>query len=150
MQQFVVPQFIDVENKIIGPIGTRQFVIFLIGFGLIYISYQIFDFALFIFMAVTLFGLSGVFAFLKINGQGFHYFLLNIIKAFREPSLKVWNKKSLVQSMELKKISEEKKAPLFVKKPPLTTSRLAELSLIVDTGGTYQGEKIGKRKIDIF
>jgi hypothetical protein len=25
MQQFVVPQFIDVEDKIIGPISVRQF-----------------------------------------------------------------------------------------------------------------------------
>ena len=29
MQQFTVPQFIDVEPKIIGPITTRQFLIFL-------------------------------------------------------------------------------------------------------------------------
>ena len=45
MQQFTVPQFIDVEDKIIGPITTRQFVIMLAGFTLIGISYKLFDFS---------------------------------------------------------------------------------------------------------
>ncbi|KKS92044.1 MAG: hypothetical protein UV69_C0039G0006, partial [Parcubacteria group bacterium GW2011_GWE2_43_12] len=31
MQQFVVPQFIDVEDKIIGPITVRQFIIIMVG-----------------------------------------------------------------------------------------------------------------------
>lgn len=37
MQQFLVPQFIDVENKIIGPLTVRQFVIFLIAAGFIFL-----------------------------------------------------------------------------------------------------------------
>ena len=38
MQMFTVPQFIDVEDKIIGPITTRQFIICLVGLGLLVLA----------------------------------------------------------------------------------------------------------------
>jgi len=80
MQQFVVPQFIDVENKIIGPITTRQFVIFLVGALFIGAAYKLFDFALFITVGILILGICGIFAFGRINGRPFHYFLLNLIQ----------------------------------------------------------------------
>ena len=43
MQQFTVPQFIDFEDKIIGPITTRQFLILMGGFVAIALCYAIFD-----------------------------------------------------------------------------------------------------------
>ena len=49
MQQFLVPQFIDVEDKIIGPITTRQFVEVLIGVLITFISYKILAFVYFAF-----------------------------------------------------------------------------------------------------
>ena len=39
MEQFVVPQFIDVEDKIIGPFTIRQFVYLAGGGGLSFIIY---------------------------------------------------------------------------------------------------------------
>ena len=39
--QFIVPQFIDVEDKIIGPVTTRQFVVLLAAGAMIVIDYQI-------------------------------------------------------------------------------------------------------------
>ena len=48
MQQFTVPQFIDVEDKVIGPITVRQFIIMLAGFLAIAICYKLLDFAAFI------------------------------------------------------------------------------------------------------
>ena len=48
MQQFVVPQFIEVEDKILGPITVRQFLIMLIAGILIFIVYRFADTALFL------------------------------------------------------------------------------------------------------
>ena len=53
MQQFVIPQFIDVEDKIIGPITVRQFIIMLAGGGLVFISYKLSDFTLFLFFFIV-------------------------------------------------------------------------------------------------
>ena len=48
MEQFTVPQFIDVEDKVIGPITVRQFIILLFGGGFIFIAYRLSDFVLFL------------------------------------------------------------------------------------------------------
>src|SRR3989338_6179494 len=78
MEQFVVPQFIDVEDKIFGPITTRQFIILLVGGGIVFLAYRFGDLALFAVILAVVGGITFLFAFGKINGQLFHYFLLNI------------------------------------------------------------------------
>ncbi len=142
MQQFTVPQFIDVEDKIIGPITARQFIIILAGFILIAICYRLFDFSLFLTVAVFLFGLSITFAFVKINGRPFHLFVLNLTQTIKRPSLRVWNhlagKTGSDYDKKEKPIVKAAKTPI----EHLPQSRLAELSLIVDTKGAYQGEGI--------
>lgn len=138
MQQFVVPQFLDVESKIIGPLTVRQFVIFLIGAGLIFIVFKLASFWAAAIEGLLIFTMTGTFAFLKINGRPFHHFLLNMMQTLRRPTLKVWNK-----SGEEKIIKKEEAKPQPTVAPPkqrLTVSRLNSLSLVVDTGGAYQEE----------
>ncbi len=138
MQQFTVPQFIDVEPKIIGPITIRQFLIFLTAALLIFLSYRLFYFTTFVFVSVFIFALSGVFALLKINGRPFHFFLLNFVQSILRPSLRIWNHKLV--SLENK---EEKVAKYEKNLPPdkyFDKKRLAELSLIIDSKGRYKGE----------
>ena len=141
MPQFVVPQFIDVEDKIIGPITTRQFIVMLVGFLIIAVSYKIFDFSLFVTFGLLVLVITGVFAFLKINGRPFHFFILNLFQTFKRPRLRIWYSSSAVSSDDYG-IEESHFAPAAA--VPMdkhyTTSRLAELSLIVDTKGAYGGE----------
>jgi len=141
MQQFVVPQFIDVEDKIIGPITTRQFIVMLAGFMLVAISYKIFDFSLFVASGLPVLLITGVFAFLKINGRPFHFFVLNLFQTFKRPRLRVWYNNPLF-SVNDYGIDESHFVPATVAaaEKHYTTSRLAELSLIVDTKGAYRGE----------
>ncbi len=148
MQQFTVPQFIDVEDKIIGPITVRQFIILMISLGLDILCYKILDFAAFIFATIIVLGTGGILAFLKINGRPFHYFILNFVQTIKKPSLRVWNHIIGRQYLE-EKVQHEELVPtktitpkhlLPYKHKYHTKSRLAELSLIVDTHGTYRGE----------
>ena len=92
MQQFVVPQFIDVEDKIFGPITTRQFVILLAAGIAIFVSYRYADTALFVLLSIIIGVIAIVFAFVKVNGQTFHYFLINIIQTMKHPALRIWHK----------------------------------------------------------
>lgn len=137
MQQFTVPQFIDVEAKIIGPITTRQFLIFLGAAMLVFIGYKAFDFSLFLVYSIIIIAIAGTFAFLKINGQAFHLFMLNFVKTMRKPNLRVWNHK--VGTFEEKENKEIKYEDILPQKE-LKKEELAELSLIADTKGRYQGE----------
>jgi len=138
--QFLVPQFIDTEDKIFGPISVRQFGVILVGMGFIYTAYKLSTLWLFIIEAVFIFGLVILFAFIKVNGQAFHYFLLNIIQTARRPRLKIW----LNQVADEKIYPSKKKTKAIVTsqaKQKVTSSKLTELSLVVDTGGVYKKEK---------
>ncbi len=140
MQQFTVPQFIDVENKIIGPVTTRQFVIMLGAFILSAVYYKLFDFSLFLTAGIVTLVIAGVFAFAKINGRPFHFFILNVVQTFKRPKLRIWDNSDKDKD-EFEQFKEKTEVKQSVPTKHYTRSRLAELSLIVDTGGAYQGEK---------
>ena len=92
MMQFTVPQFIEVEDKIFGPITVRQFIILLVDGIILAICWKFTDLTLFIILLVILGGGGLVTAFLKVNGQPFHYFLLNFLQTLQKPTLRVWHK----------------------------------------------------------
>lgn len=141
MNQFVVPQFIDVEDKIFGPITTRQFLILLVAGLTIFIAFKLTDIALFIFLLVLIGGIALVLAFVKINGQTFHFFLLNIFQTMRRPSLRIWNKSMTKAELNESRLSGKVEImEKVVEVPHLSYSRLRDLSLIVNTGGYYKPE----------
>ena len=140
-EQFVVPQFIDVEDKIIGPISARQFVILLVVLLTDTLLFKFLTFGKFLLTAIPLLIIGIVFSFVRINGQPFHYFVLNMIQTFRKPRVRVWDK--AISDAEVRvfmKIEEAPPAPSAPPKAPVTSSRLAELSLVVNTGGVYNPE----------
>ncbi|MBI4215227.1 MAG: PrgI family protein [Parcubacteria group bacterium] len=143
-QRFTVPQFIDVEDKILGPVTVRQFVI-LLGAALIcFIGYALFTFDLFVVWSLIWIGLCVILAFVRINGMPFHYFLLNMIQTVQRASTRVWNKElsnAQIRALAFKK-AEIKKVEEIPVKAPLSFSTLSELSLIADTGGSYAGERV--------
>ncbi len=150
MQQFTVPQFIDVEAKIIGPITTRQFILMLVGVIVGATSYKFFDFSLFITVVVFTLIMIGLFGFTKINGRPFHFFLLNLVQTIKNANLRVWNNGASINNGYHEKDKIKKEAE-FLPPPPkrYTASRLTELSLMVDTGGAYSGEGDNSGGIEI-
>jgi len=141
MDQFVVPQFIDVEDKIFGPVTTRQFVILLITGLILFLVFKLADTTLFIFLSLIIGGFALVLAFVKINGQPFHFFILNIIQTMRRPGLRIWNK--VYTKQELEEFRQTGKTVVIeaVKEVPrLSYNRLRDLSLVVNTGGYYKPE----------
>ncbi|MFH1610279.1 MAG: PrgI family protein [Patescibacteria group bacterium] len=145
-QRFVVPQFIEEENKIFGPVTVRQFIISMIVVVTEVIIFGIAGVSAFFLATMIFFGIPGlVIAFVKVNGQPFHTFLLNIIQStFKKPQLRVWNKDVSIDELKLEieknRLASKVKIKSKIKKDKLTSSRLAELSLIVDTGGMYKGD----------
>lgn len=143
MQQFVIPQFISNEPSILGPIKVRQFVILLVFGGILFLIFRLSDFALFVVLSLPITGFAIVLAFYEPNGRPFHFFLLNLVQTLRRPSLRVWRKqvtadeiKEEWKMVENQNVSETK----VVTRARPSTSRLAELSLVVDTGGVYSEE----------
>ncbi|MFA6105786.1 MAG: PrgI family protein [Patescibacteria group bacterium] len=145
MQQFTVPQFIDVEDKIFGPVTARQFSIMIGAVGPIFLAYKLADFALFVFIAILIGGTAAMFAFVRINGQAFHYFVLNILQTLRRPSRRLWYKSytnaSLQDFLNYEKQNVKDKLDAEdnkIEKKVISNTRIRDLSLLVNTGGYFK------------
>lgn len=137
MAQYVVPQFITVEDKILGPITVRQFLILLVDTGLMFIFYKIFDFTLFLALGLPITGFCLILAFVRIGGQPFHFFLLSFLSMLKISRVRVWqgNAKMI---MDLDYSANKKAEETVIKVKNFDISRINELSKTVDTGGKYK------------
>jgi len=136
MAQYVVPQFITVEDKILGPITVRQFVILLVDTGLMFVFYKLFDFTLFLALAIPVTGFMMILAFVRIGGQPFHFFLLSILSMLKISRVRIWQGSAKV-IMDLD-YSAKKEEGVVVKIKNFDAARISELSKTVDTGGKYK------------
>ncbi|MBI5733395.1 MAG: PrgI family protein [Candidatus Kerfeldbacteria bacterium] len=137
-----MPQFIDVEDKIFGPITTRQFIILLVAAFFIFLEFKLFDFTSFVLLGVLTATVAMILAFFKVNGMPVHYFLLNFIQSFKRAKVRIWRKEVSEAELRLglhKPMTVIKSVTAV--KPPLEKSRLTQLSMLVDTGGMYRGEE---------
>lgn len=141
-EKFVVPQFIDNEDKILGPITVRQFLLSLGGTFAIFIEYRIFQLPVFIFLAIITIAIVGVFGFLKINGQPFHLFFVNVLQTVSRPRLRVWHKELTEAELRVLIVKPPEVAAITtaVKSRPEST-RLRDLALTVNTGGVYNPDE---------
>ena len=141
-QQFVVPQFIDVENKIFGPISVRQFLILLTGGILIFIVYNFASFILFVILTLLIGGLSIVFAFVEVKGQKFHVFVLNLFQYAKKERMRIWDKRYTDSELNfLRKQYTHQEIEQERERKQAKKSRIRDLSLVVNTGGYYEKEE---------
>jgi hypothetical protein len=140
-EKFIVPQFIDKEDQILGPITVRQFLISLVTFFAVFIEFKIFAFLYFIPIGLFTLAFGATFGFVKINGQPFHIFFINFLQTSVRPKLRVWDKNPL--DAELRAWIKPQALVLVEKTPRKerpASSRLRDLSLTVNTGGVYKPE----------
>ena len=147
MQNFVVPQFIDAEDKILFFITVRQFIIMLVDLLLVYLLNRLLTFGLFLLAGAPLLGVGIIVAFVKINGQPFHFFLVNLVATMKKPRARIWDKRINDADLNIL-LTKVELAPVVVRatKPFVTKSKLSEIALIVNTGGAYQGDQLPEQK----
>jgi hypothetical protein len=107
-----LPQFTEIETKIVGPLTFRQF-LFILGAAMIS-AFLYFHFPHFISIPLiaVIFGIAISFAFLKIGGIPFYNIFLGWLRSLFSPKVLFWGKKGkklfpLVET-EIKKIEKEK------------------------------------------
>jgi hypothetical protein len=88
--RFQVPQFIDIEDKIIGPLTLRQFIYIAIAFGISMVFYFTVNFFVWILSTLIVGGVAIAFAFIKINNQPFSRIFLATINFYLKPKIYVW------------------------------------------------------------
>jgi hypothetical protein len=108
--QFQVPQFIDVEDKAIGPLTIKQFLYVLLAGIFVFILFRFLNFFVFILLLIPIAGLTYALAFVKIHNQPFIKVVKNFFGFLKKPDFYVWKKST-------KKVpAEEKKVPKIIKK----------------------------------
>ncbi len=90
--QFQVPQYLDVKDKIIGPLTLKQFIILLIGGAVIFILFEILKTPVFILVAIPVSLVTVLVAFYKMNHQSFGQIILNLFGFITKPNVYAWKK----------------------------------------------------------
>ncbi|MEK7149389.1 MAG: PrgI family protein [Patescibacteria group bacterium] len=103
--QFQIPQFIETEDKIAGPLTLKQ-LLYLTGAGaLSFVSFFILKFWLWLIITVFLSVVASAFSFIKYNGQPLIKIVYSAFRYFWNPRLYLWKREIKPQIIE---ISEEK------------------------------------------
>lgn len=128
--KFQVPQFIEVEDKIFGPLTIKQFV-YLAGGGGLSIVIYLFSPSFFIgaLLIAPVVGFSLALAFLKVNNRNFIIVLENAFMYVINPKLYIWKNEPKPPVSAKESVPES--APAFI--PKLSNSKLKDLTWSLDT-----------------
>lgn len=130
-----VPQRIDMEDKIIGPLTLQQFFYLLFGGLFIYLvnNWTIGSLWRFIYYPIALVVglLSFALAFVKVQERPFIHFLGSVIVFFIKPQRRVWRRGAAQKPV---KIVDQAAAKPAVGRKALDRTRLQEVVKVLDTG----------------
>lgn len=137
---FSVPQYIDIEDKIAGPLTAKQLLwmagMAATGFLLYVMLPKIFFYALLVPVVLIFLAL----AFYRPQGQAFYVFVFNLVNFMFHSKVYVWRRSST-----LKQIIQEKQAAQKEnqkKKQMLTSEELADLARMLDSAGMERNKQI--------
>ena len=91
--RFEVPQFIEIEDKIFGPLTWRQFLYLGGGAGMGAVLFFTTPFVIFLILGLPLSLLAGALAFYPVNNRPFSYFLEAVVNYLRGHKLYLWKRK---------------------------------------------------------
>ena len=132
MRQFQVPQFIEVEDKIFGPLTLKQFFYILGAGAAIFLLYVFLPPPLVILFGAPFVAFFGALAFYPINGQPFVKYLENAFKHYTNARLYVWRKEEKMPSFTPQSQISNPSAP---KMPKLTENKLKDIAWSLDVQG---------------
>lgn len=128
--QFQVPQFIEVEDKIFGPLTFRQFVYLGGGTGICYMLFRVLPLFLAFPFILVIGGLALALAFMKFNGRPFNLAMENAFYYILHPRLYLWNNERKPAPKKAARAAAASSGDLYI--PKLSESRLHDLAWSLD------------------
>ncbi|MBU6232360.1 MAG: PrgI family protein [Patescibacteria group bacterium] len=131
--RFQVPQFIEVEDKIFGPLTLKQFIYLAGGGGLAFAIYVFINnlFISIIPIAAVL-GLSAALAFYKVNNKPFVEVMESAFKYYFGNKLYIWRKQEKDQPQTTQAAVKAAKNYASVMVPKISDSKLKDLTWSLD------------------
>lgn len=134
--QYQVPQFIEIEDKIFGPLTFKQFLYVGGGAAIGFICWVTLPKLIAIIIGTPLVGFFMAAAFYKVNGRPFLIFIEGAIKYAFSSKLYIWKK----TEKKIEKKQEEQKPQNQMALPKLSQSKLREISWGLDVQDRFDGK----------
>lgn len=99
--RFQVPQYIDIEDKIIGPLTIKQFIYYVIAVMLLVPVFALADTALFVTVTIPVAGIAALFAHGRFHGQPFVAVAGHAISFYVTGRFYVWRRGTITQPMRI-------------------------------------------------
>lgn len=132
--QFKVPQKIDIEDRIVGPLTMIQFVYAVLGAGAGYIMLSMFPSPVGWFFALPIFIFTFCLVFIKVNGRPFGSFLKNLINYLSNPKTRLWHKADSKIQVEIYQPKEKVVADPYLNKYH-SKEEIEKLAQVIDRHG---------------
>src|SRR3989344_6769785 len=141
MAQYQVPQFIEVEDKIFGPLTIRQFIYLAGGAGACLLLFTLLPLWLAVPLMIPPLGLACALAFYRVNGPPLIYSLEHAFAYFTGSKLYLWKQRETkASSPELLASSSSKLASNALQVvPKLSQSKLKDLAWSLNIKDRSQG-----------
>jgi hypothetical protein len=134
-----VPQYIDVEDKIAGPLTAKQLG-WIVGLGIILMFlWNVLSKPLFFILGIPLSILFVALAFYKPYGQPLGSFVVFGIMYFFRPKIYFWKRTPQKNKNVAQKVQATEK---YVPEKHLTSQSLKDLAQLLDSEGTNHSEGI--------
>lgn len=128
-----VPQFIDIEDKIAGPLTWRQ-LLWMIGMGvLLLVVYNMVGGAGFIVLAIPIVLIFCALAFYRPQGQPLIGFIGHAFFFFFRPKVSVWER-PVIRQREVVVKSQKNEQPRGDTTKGISRDKLQDLARILDQG----------------
>lgn len=125
MAQYQVPQFIEVEDKIFGPLTLKQFIWLAGGGGLCLLMFTLLPLYLTVLLGIPVMALSAGLAFFQVNGRPLIHAMEHAFGYFFGSKLYLWQQRQAKTAPQAA-VATAKPAALPV--PKLSESKLKDLS----------------------
>ena len=145
--QYQVPQFVDVEDKIFGPLTAKQFLMFVVNALIVAGLYVALPLIATIALALPITIFFFLLAFYTVNGRSFVWFLYAVLHYVLTGKIFLWERRGDMQRVRISSVNAvesvlARRGLRLEGRTPLMETRIQQLARILDTAGKVVDEDL--------
>jgi len=137
MSTFQIPQFIEQQAKIVGPLTLPQFLYIAAAGGIIFISFYVFAFFLWVLISATVTTIALALAFVKIDGEPLPRVVLSGLNYLLKPRIYTWQRVFPQKTLEVSDLEEVE----LLRKNMSVQEKLKSIALNITTGKIFSAPR---------
>ena len=144
--QYQVPQFVEVEDRIVGPLTVKQFLMFVVNALIVAAFYVTFPMYLTVMLSIPVTTFFGLLAFYQVNGRSFIWFLYAIAHYLLTGKMFLWERRGETPRVRIGSVNAVE--TLIARRglrritPRPTEAQIQRLAQILDTAGKVVDEDL--------